>query len=508
MRAAIVVLGIATAACYAPHYDGVACGPEAACPTGTSCGTDGLCAAVPASGPGVPDASEAPDAAETSPDAIEAPDREPPVTTFAEAPSAFTSSRGAHLVFAADEPATFYCRLDGAPYVPCSSPYDLADLADGEHTFDVYGVDAEENVEPDGARAQWTIDVLAPTATIASGPPALSGTEATFNLTCDEPGCSFECSLDSVAAGVFAACAPPVALTGITEGTRVFKARAVDRAGNPGAATPSYVWDVDADAFSTSIDTGPGAVSGPSVSFTFSTPRTGSTFECSLDPPGAPSYSACLSGATLPALGSGVHHFYVRAVYQGVPANAASQTWTVDATAPTTTISAPTAGATTGKTADFSFSANESGSVFTCQLDAEAVVADCRSPYRRTLLANGAHTMKIHAVDAYGNVGATVTRSWTVDAVAPTVTWGTNPSCTEELSYTVAYSSNDPTATATCYLRVVPGSFGSGVACSLTGHTFTGLSYLETYEIRVRLTDPYGNFSTDEVRFKTLCDLE
>lgn len=63
-------------------------------------------------------------------------------------------------------------------------------------------------------------------------------------------------------------------------------------------------------------------------------------------------------------------------------------------------------------TATFTFSANEAGEL-QCRLDA-AEFAPCASPLTLSNLAPGAHRFDLRAVDISGNVGAIVSRAWSV----------------------------------------------------------------------------------------------
>ena len=96
----------------------------------------------------------------------------------------------------------------------------------------------------------------------------------------------------------------------------------------------------------TTIDSGPSDPSkDASPSFSFSSSEQGSTFECSLD--GA-AYAACASPQGYTNLPDGSHTFRVRATDAAgnTDATPASQTWTVDTTAPTVAGVAPANGAT------------------------------------------------------------------------------------------------------------------------------------------------------------------
>jgi hypothetical protein len=61
----------------------------------------------------------------------------------------------ATFLLSADEPASFACSLDGAAYVPCSSPAVFTNLTSGWHTFAVRAIDVAGNADPTPAQARW-----------------------------------------------------------------------------------------------------------------------------------------------------------------------------------------------------------------------------------------------------------------------------------------------------------------------------------------------------------------
>ena len=171
---------------------------EAPPPAGTSAvqaqSTAELVAAAPPPAPpevteSAPGAEPATGATTEAPAATEAPPEEPPATepvpepepapadltapavAITGAPASPTVETAAAFEFAADEEASFRCRLDGAPAEPCESPARYADLGPGEHLFEVEATDAAGN----GARAsyQWLVEApRLPDLVIASLTPA------------------------------------------------------------------------------------------------------------------------------------------------------------------------------------------------------------------------------------------------------------------------------------------------------------------------------------------------
>ena len=102
------------------------------------------------------------------------------------------------------------------------------------------------------------------------------------------------------------------------------------------------------------------------------------------------------------------------------PAFDALRAFTADATAPTASITkGPGQGALTNNpTPSFAFASSEAGSTFVCRIDS-GPLKQCATPFKAPTLSNGPHGFSVKAVDAAGNESATVSRSFTVDALPP-----------------------------------------------------------------------------------------
>jgi hypothetical protein len=100
------------------------------------------------------------------------------------------------------------------------------------------------------------------------------------------------------------------------------------------------------------------------------------------------------------------------------PSYYAFKSFTAETTPPTASItSGPSqGGVTSDSTPTFGFASTEHGSTFECRVDGGSFKI-CSSPYTLAPLADGAHTFRVRAIDAPGNVSAVVSRSFTVDAV-------------------------------------------------------------------------------------------
>ena len=157
----------------------------------------------------------------------------------------------------------------------------------------------------------------------------------------------------------------------------------------------------------------PSANASPTITFSHD---TYSDFKCRLD--GAASFTTCTSPDTLAALADGPHTFRVEAVdTNGVPTQVASQTWTVDTSAPTLDSVPSNPSANTAPT--FTFSHTSYGS-FECSVDG-AALAPCSTPDSPSGLGNGSHTVQVDAVDADGVATPAAAYTWTVDASAPSI---------------------------------------------------------------------------------------
>jgi len=86
-------------------------------------------------------------------------DATPPETTITSGPQGQTAGNSPSFGFTANEAdSSFECRMDGAPFSPCTSPKAYADLSEGAHVFEVRATDLAGNLDPTAARRDFTID--------------------------------------------------------------------------------------------------------------------------------------------------------------------------------------------------------------------------------------------------------------------------------------------------------------------------------------------------------------
>ena len=330
------------------------------------------------------------------------------VTITASPPNPSNQATASFSFGASTAGSTFSCSLDAAAAAACTSPQSYTGLAAGSHAFSVTATDPTGKVSSP-ASFTWTIDLTAPVVSLTAAPPALTNqTTATFSFSSSEAGSTFSCRLDS---GAAAPCTSPRNYSGLVAGGHTFTVTATDPAGNL-AAPASFTWTIDATAPVATVTTSPpNPTNQTTASFSFSSSKAGSTFNCKLDTGTA---AACTSPQGYSALAAGSHTFTVTATDAAGNASApASFAWTIDLTPPVATITASPPNPTTLTTASFSFTSNQAGSTFRCTLDAGAAAA-CTSPQSYSGLAIGGHTFSVTATDQAGNVSAAASFTWTI----------------------------------------------------------------------------------------------
>jgi YVTN family beta-propeller protein len=186
------------------------------------------------------------------------------------------------------------------------------------------------------------------------------------------------------------------------------------------------VLQLDQVAPSVTIDTAPPALTNdPTATFEFhgadnDDDETLLVYRCRLD---FGAFTPCPSPRTMTGLSEGSHVFGVRAVdVDGNMGSEVSRSWTLDLTAPTTSLTASPSDPSRG-VVQFEFTGADNLTPteqlgFRCRLD-DAEPEACSSPLDLNV-TSGAHTLRIASVDQAGNEDASVAEfSWTADATAP-----------------------------------------------------------------------------------------
>ena len=405
---------------------------------------------------------------------------------FSEAEAAGTTYDGSTPLLRASRPVTSGAHsLYLSAFDQGDGVYDSAAFLDNLRIF----------TAPDGACITGsTSDTTPPDTTITSGPAQGSTTDdntPTFAFTSTEAGSTFQCRIDG---GAWVSCTSPFTTATLSDAQHTFEVRAIDSSGNvdptPASRTFTVTSVTDTTAPDTTITAGPSGTTNDSTpTFSFTSTEAGSTFACRID---AGAWVACTSPFTTAALGDGAHTFEVRAtdVAGNTDASPASRSFTVDTTAPDTTITDGPTGTTADSTPTFAFTGSGGATSFECRVDAGAWVA-CTSPFTTATLANGAHTFEVRASDAVGNTDASpASRSFTVssgDTTAPDTTITAGPSgTTNDSTPTFSFTSTEAGSTFACRIDA-----GAWVACTSPFTTAALGDGAHTFEVRA--TDVAGN---------------
>lgn len=382
------------------------------------------------------------------------------ILTGTPAAGATTSSTDASFTYGAssDPDASYQCRLDrpGQPtagYSACpSSGISYSNLTtDGGYTFVVRATDPSGNTNGSLATRSWTHDGTAPVPTISGGPAEGSfttQTSASFTLAGGSGATITGCTLDGAPRACTAGSNNTVG--SLVDGPHTFTVTARDAANNVGSTSRS--WVVDTTAPVVAIDGGPAEGSRTAATTATFTPKAMDVYvqttSCQLDGTAVP----CSADApyTAGSLSDGSHTFAVSAVDKANNSSTAMRTWIVDTTPPTVSItSGPDEGSTTmARDAGLTFLAGED-STFACSLDAAAFTA-CTSPFAVSGLADGPHVFRVRGTDAVGNVGAPVSRAWTVTS-APSPSPSASPMPSPTPTVTASPAGTPPVAASISY---------------------------------------------------------
>jgi hypothetical protein len=361
-----------------------------------------------------------------------------PDTSITSGAAATTTSTSVSFAFSASESgSTFECKLDSGAYAACTTPKAYNGLAVGSHSFSVRATDAAGNTDASPASQTWTIQNAPPPPadhqpvaayTFAPASPT-AGQAVSFDAssaTCDDTPCTYtweDDGTDGPAGGQsplgtgrtmsFTFHDPGVMNVRVTVTDADGDTATTVKAITVGATSPP----TDTTAPNTTIGSGPsGMTTDATPTFAFTSSEGGSTFQCRLD---SGSWADCASPWTTATLADGPHSAAVRAsdAAGNRDASPATRSFTVDTTAPNTTIGSAPSGFSAGSSATLSFTAGESGATFECRLDGGAW-APCNSPKAYTGLTLGQHTFNVRAKDAAGNVDASpASATWTTIAL-------------------------------------------------------------------------------------------
>lgn len=277
-----------------------------------------------------------------------------------------------------------------------------------------------------------------------------SETQVVFRASAADPqGDQFKLEVEAVSAasafGNAATCSSPLVASGSEASTGPCGAfsdgvgykwqyRLTDAAGASTAWTPFGGSDPDFTVDTTipvaTITGSQPAFTGGSADFVFAGSDAGgvASVQCQLDGAG---FAPCSSPAHFSSLADGAHTFEVRAIDgAGNVGSPASETWNVDATAPSATLTGSPANPSNIKDPTFAFTGDDGAgsgvASFECQVDGLAF-APCTSGASFGALLDGSHTFQVRAIDLVGNTGTAASGAWVLDATAPVATITASP---------------------------------------------------------------------------------
>ena len=352
-----------------------------------------------------------------------------PTVMFVQTPDAITNDPNAQFVFQGLDGGVpinmFECSLDGGAYVQCNSPHDIANLADGNHSFSVRGRDNAGNMSAP-ITYNWLIDTGLPTIAFVETPdPITNEVNANFQISVqDNAGGSGidrnECRLD---AGNYQPCNVAFSYNNLAEGNHVVMARTIDRAGNVSPVV-SYNWVIDTTKPTVQIVSTPdNPTNEVDANFEFNGNDVGSgieSYQCRID---GGSYGNCNSPQTYSGLTEGTHNFYVRAIDRaGNISDPATYVWEIDLTGPTIAFAIqPDPTVFIGDQARILFRIEDTSGVdsYTCAYNGQAYACTVDVELQIPANAIGDYEFTVMAVDGVGNSSTeSITWSVTYDIVA------------------------------------------------------------------------------------------
>jgi hypothetical protein len=163
-------------------------------------------------------------------------DTHAPDTAITSGPEGLT--RTVRFGYAANETATFACRIDYEPFRPCAaSGFVPSQLDDGLHVFFVRATDRAGNIEASPDYRLFTLDATAPRVRFQSFQRKTRDRTPSFIFEFGEPVAEARCLIDGQQ---MRDCDPPVTTPRLRPGKHKLKVVATDEIGNVGTATARF----------------------------------------------------------------------------------------------------------------------------------------------------------------------------------------------------------------------------------------------------------------------------
>lgn len=142
----------------------------------------------------------------------------------------------------------FKCSIDNTTATDCTSPKNIANLTEGNHTFSVVGTNAVGKSSA-AAEFKFIVDLTPPTLAITQGTPGVIKVNSA-NLTLQAQDANgIKSVLCSLQGGAYTDCSSQqVTYSGLKDGSYTLTAKAIDKAGNESSAQTSWIVDTTPDS--------------------------------------------------------------------------------------------------------------------------------------------------------------------------------------------------------------------------------------------------------------------
>ncbi|MFH1098379.1 MAG: S8 family serine peptidase [Candidatus Uhrbacteria bacterium] len=351
-------------------------------------------------------------------------------------PDVRTNMTTATFVVGGEDVAQYFYKLDSGE---AQGPFDvndaiaLTELAEGEHTIGVMGIDALGNMQNGPTMYTWIIDTTPETATISGAPSSpTKTTNATFTIGGTDI-VAYKYALDAGAFGPETLITTPITLTDLADGEHTLKVIARDSTGNwaPEVNATFFMWTVDTIA--------PSLVEVTPVA----TPTNDSTPSLAIQVENRAAWevlrgeTVLASGTgtgeaqtvTLPELTDGIYTLTLAATdAAGNRATITLEPFVIDTASPTgISLDGIPTNPTNVTSATITLNAGSDVVSYRASVDDSDYGAETpiTTPITLTDLADGTHELRVIGKDTAGNwqpEAAASTAQWTVDTIAPIAT--------------------------------------------------------------------------------------
>lgn len=348
-------------------------------------------------------------------------DRTPPSVWITSGPAAGSTIPGNAFSFgfSASETSTFECKLDDGAFAPCTNPYSVGAVADGNHTVTVQAFDG---LHYGTTNRSFSVNNAPPVATVSSvngdayaGGTVSSGATVDLSIDLSRDDALVECRTDAGSWGGCGTFGP------LSDGAHTIEVRAY-LAGPTDVQDPPVSVNLDVDATPPAISFAGVDVhqAGSTAEIPWTADEPLSYTECRID--NEPPYNPCPTSFS--AVGAGQHTLSFFAVDEvGNETETLEFVFHMYPSAPNTFVNAGQNAAQAVEAASFTFTSSTAGASFQCRVDLGAWSA-CTSPLTLSVgeYPAGAHGLEVRAVDPVGQVDATpATAAFTLNASTPAV---------------------------------------------------------------------------------------